>query len=168
MRLRLRIDLNCRRQKRYSEPQFNAINARYRVKVKPANQLKWSLVLGCCLISVCCTQAAQPANHQSAANQSTVQSKSANDNSASRPEQKTTGSIEVTSSPPGARVLLVSTDEGGAGEPQARGQTPTTISGLKPGKYTVDIEKAGYRFFQKDVAVTDGKTVQINATLKKQ
>lgn len=64
-------------------------------------------------------------------------------------------------------MLLVSTDEGGAGEPQARGLTPTTISGLKPGKYTVDLEKPGYRFFQKAVAVKEGKTVQIKAALKK-
>jgi hypothetical protein len=45
--------------------------------------------------------------------------------------------------------------------------TPTTISGVKPGKYTVDLEKVGYRFFQKEVTVKKGATVKVSATLKK-
>jgi hypothetical protein len=83
-------------------------------------------------------------------------------------QSTTTGSIEVNSVPPGARVLLVSTDEDGAGEPQQKGLTPATIPGLSPGKYTVDLEKPGYKFFQKEVTVKVGSTARVNATLKKQ
>ena len=74
----------------------------------------------------------------------------------------------VNSVPPGARVLLVSTDEGGAGEPKSKGVTPTTITDLQPGKYTVDLEKPGYRFFQKEIVVKEGAVAKVNATLKKQ
>lgn len=83
-------------------------------------------------------------------------------------QSTTTGSIEVNSVPPGARVLLVSTDEGGAGEPQQKGLTPVTILGLSPGKYTVDLERPGYKFFQKEVTVKPGGTAKVSATLKKQ
>lgn len=87
----------------------------------------------------------------------------------SRPANKsTTGSIEVTSVPPGARVLLISSDQGGAGEPQSKGVTPTTITDVQPGKYTVDLERPGYRFFQKEVEVKAGKAVKVSATLRKQ
>jgi len=65
-------------------------------------------------------------------------------------------------------VLLVSTGEGGAVEPQSKGLTPTTISGLAPGKYTVDLEKPGFRFFQKEIEVKAGSTVKVAAALKKQ
>jgi len=62
----------------------------------------------------------------------------------------------------------VSTDEGGAGEPKSKGLTPTSITGLQPGKYTVDLEKPGYRFFQKEVVVKEGVVTKVNASLKKQ
>jgi hypothetical protein len=120
------------------------------------------------LATVSCTHPAPPANNQSNANQNSSQSKPANDNITASAEQKTTGSIEVTSSPAGARVLLVPTDEGGAGEPQPKGVTPTTLTGLTPGKYTVDLEKPGYRFFQKQVNVKAGSSAKVVATLKKQ
>lgn len=80
----------------------------------------------------------------------------------------TRGTIEVSSVPPGARVLLVSTDEAGAGEPQSKGLTPISITGLQPGKYTVDLEKPGYRFFQREVVVKEGAVTKVNASLKKQ
>ena len=83
-------------------------------------------------------------------------------------QSTTPGTIEVNSVPPGARVLLVSTDEGGAGEPQQKGLTPLTISGLSPGKYTVDLERPGYRFFQKEVTVKAGGTAKVNGSLRKQ
>lgn len=84
-----------------------------------------------------------------------------------QPVDATRGTIEVNSVPPGARILLVSTDEAGAGEPQSKGVTPTTITGLQPGKYTVDLEKPGYRFFQKEVVVKVGAVTKVNAALKK-
>jgi hypothetical protein len=83
-------------------------------------------------------------------------------------QSKTTGSIEVNSVPSGARVLLVFTDEGGAGEPQQKGLTPVTIPGLSPGKYTVDLERPGYKFFQKEVTVKAGGAAKVTANLKKQ
>ena len=107
-----------------------------------------------------------PAN-SSPANSSQAKSSQTNSSKPSQPDQSTTGSIEVTSTPPGARVLLISM-EGGAGEPQSKGASPTTITGLQPGKYTVDLEKPGYKFFQKEVDVKPGKTMKVNASLKKQ
>jgi hypothetical protein len=101
---------------------------------------------------------------------SNAQANSAKSNASSnKPSEQsaTTGSIEVNSTPPSARILLVSTDESGAGEPQPKGLTPTTISGLSPGKYTVDLEKPGYKFFQKEVTVKAGTIVRISAALKK-
>jgi hypothetical protein len=106
--------------------------------------------------------------NQPAANSNKSQAKTANDNASTGTAQAVTGSIEVTSTPLGARVLLVLIDEGGASEPQPRGVTPTTIAGVSPGKYTVDLEKPGYRFFQKDVVVKANTTSKINAALRKQ
>lgn len=85
-----------------------------------------------------------------------------------KPDQRATGTIEVTSKPTGARVLLISTDGEAAGEPQAKGVTPTTITEVRPGKYTVDLEKPGYRFFQKEIVVKKGGSTKVTATLKKQ
>jgi uncharacterized membrane protein len=65
-------------------------------------------------------------------------------------------------------VLLIATDDDTASEPQSKGSTPTTITGVRPGKYTIDLERPGYRFFQRSVEVKAGKTLKINATLRKQ
>jgi PEGA domain len=81
-------------------------------------------------------------------------------------EQAGTGSIEVISRPPGAKVILISLDEEGA-EPQQKGSTPTTLTNIPAGKYTVDIEMNGYKFFQKNIKVLENKTVQVSATLRK-
>jgi hypothetical protein len=111
-------------------------------------------------------------NNQRSANASAAQSRNSPSSAspakpAAPPAASTKGTIEVNSAPPGARVLLVSTDEAGAGEPQSKGLTPTSITGLEPGKYTVDLEKPGYRFFQKEVVVKEGAVAKVNATLKK-
>lgn len=106
--------------------------------------------------------------NQPAANSNLSQSKAVKDNASAKTAQAMTGSIEISSTPPGARVLLVPIDEGGASEPQPRGVTPTTITGVSPGKYTVDLEKSGYRFFQKDVVVKANSTARVKATLRKQ
>ncbi|HVG21355.1 MAG TPA: PEGA domain-containing protein [Blastocatellia bacterium] len=82
-------------------------------------------------------------------------------------EQTGTGSIEVKSTPPGARVILIALDEEGA-EPQQRGSTPTTLTDIPVGKYTVDVEKTGYKFYQKNIKVQENKTVQVNASLQKE
>ena len=111
----------------------------------------------------------QPANtNQPAVNANTASSNS----SPAKPAQpaasnSTTGTIEVTSVPPGAGIVLIATDDDTASEPQRKGATPATISGVKPGKYTVNLEKQGYRFYQKEVTVKVGKSVKIAASLKK-
>ncbi len=119
----------------------------------------------------------QPANKNlgsaNADNANALQANSSQSNSspakpASQPPASTKGTIEVNSVPPGAKVLLVATDEAGAGEPQSKGLTPTSITGLQPGKYTVDLEKPGYGFFQKKVVVKEGVITKVNTTLKKQ
>ena len=131
-------------------------------------RLVWLLVVASFLMAVACNPSPTPPANQSNTNQSTPPSSTSNTNSPSKPEQPKTGNIEIASSPSGARVLLVPDEESGAGEPQARGVTPATITGLAPGKYTVDLEKPGYRFFQKQVTVKAGGTAKVTATLRKQ
>jgi len=118
----------------------------------------------------CSTQPASNNANARVAN-SNAQANSAQSNASrnkpSEQQSATTGAIEVNSTPTGAKILLVSTDESGAGEPQPKGLTPTTISGLSPGKYTVDLEKPGYKFFQKEVTVKAGTTIKVAAPLKK-
>jgi hypothetical protein len=109
-----------------------------------------------------------PANtNRPAVNANTASSNSSPAKPAQQAESSSTGSIEVSSVPPGARIVLIATDDDAASEPLQKGMTPTTISGVKPGKYTVDLEKQGYRFYQKEVTVKVGKTVKIAASLKK-
>lgn len=139
----------------------------YRIRGSLTDIVLWSLILMFELTAVACTHMSPSSNSPSNANQNASQSK-ANENVTAKPEQKTTGSIDVASTPPGARVLLVATDEGGAGEPQPKGITPITITGLAPGKYTVDLEKPGYKFSQKEVKVKAGATAKVAAALKKQ
>ncbi len=127
---------------------------------------------GVCVIATACTTTSQNAGNQRNGNANATQSNAPQTNSSTKAsqqtDQSTTGSIEVSSIPAGAKALLIATDVGGAGEPQSKGLTPVTITGLQPGKYTVDLEKPGYKFFQKEVEVGSGKTVRINASLKKQ
>ena len=117
----------------------------------------------------CSTQPASNNANTRAANSNSQANSAQSNASRNKPSEQsaTTGSIEVNSTPPGAKILLVSTDESGAGEPQTKGLTPTTISGLSPGKYTVDLEKPGYKFFQKEVTVKAGTTAKVTASLKK-
>jgi uncharacterized membrane protein len=114
-----------------------------------------------------CAKAPTANTNQPSVNANTAQSNSSQTKPAPQPDNKTTGSIEITSVPPGARVLLIATGEDTAGEPQSKGVTPTTITGVKPGKYTVDLEKQGYKFYQKEITVKKGSTAKIAATLKK-
>lgn len=120
-------------------------------------------------MATACTTTPPENSSQRGGNANATQSNASPAKSASQqPNQSTTATIEVSSVPPGAKVLLVSTDAAGAGEPKPKGLTPTTITGLEPGKYTVDLEKPGYKFFQKEVTVKEGDRLKVNATLKKQ
>ncbi|HWX42250.1 MAG TPA: PEGA domain-containing protein [Blastocatellia bacterium] len=77
------------------------------------------------------------------------------------------GTIDVKSTPAGASVLLIRDEDGSAGQPKPYGSTPATLTGIAPGKYTVDIEKPGFKFYQKEVEVKKGGTVKIDAKLAK-
>jgi len=125
------------------------------------------LGLGLALETACTS--APPANtNQSNINTNAAPSNSSQTTPSQQSNQSTTGTIEVSSVPPGARVLLISNDEGGAGEPQPKGLTPTTITDIQPGKYTVDLERPGYKFFQKEIVVKKGTITKVSASLKKQ
>ncbi len=84
------------------------------------------------------------------------------------PSQPGKGTIKVDSQPAGAAVLLIVDEEGGAGDPQPRGVTPTVITDVVPGKYAVHLEMPGYKFFQKTVDVKPGIITSVYGKLKKQ
>ena len=78
------------------------------------------------------------------------------------------GGIKVGSRPMGATIMLISEDEGGGfGRPQVRGATPTTITDVPPGKYTVHLELSGYKAFQKSVEVKPDQVTTVTADLKR-
>ena len=78
------------------------------------------------------------------------------------------GGIKVGSRPTGATIMLISEDEGGGfGRPQVRGSTPTTITDVAPGKYTVHLELNGYKAFQKSIDVKADQTASVTADLKR-
>jgi len=127
------------------------------------------LFLGLSLaMETACTPAPPANTNQPNINANAAPSNSSQTKPTQQSNQSSTGTIEVSSVPPGARVLLISNDEGGAGEPQPKGLTPTTVTGIQPGKYTVDLERPGYKFFQKDIVVKGGKTTKVIGSLKKQ
>lgn len=133
------------------------------MKKGPESNIKVLLAAVLAILAACTTS---PTKNDSNANVGSAQA-NVSKNAAVKKADQTKGAIEVTSVPPGAKVLLVPTDEAGAGEPQSKGLTPTTIENLEPGKYTVDLEKPGYKFFQKEVVVKAGATAKVNATLRK-
>jgi len=124
--------------------------------------------LGLTIVTSCSSPPASSNQSNANRNTNTAASNSSRANSNLQTNQSSKGSIEVSSVPAGARVLLISDDESGAGEPQSKGLTPTTITGIEPGKYTVHLERPGYKFFQKEVTVKAGSTVKVNGALKKQ
>lgn len=138
-----------------------------RMRLRPNLLILSFLGVSLAMLSAC-TSAPPVNSNQPAANANAKPSNSPAAKSPEQPSESTTGSIEVSSVPPGARVLLISTDGDGAGEPQQKGLTPTTVTGVKPGKYTVDLERPGYKFFQKEIVVKKGVTTKISAALKKQ
>jgi len=78
----------------------------------------------------------------------------------SKPQESptaTTGSIQVTSNPQGAKVYLDGTDTGKA--------TNCTLDNVSPGDHTVKLAKEGYVDYQENVSVTAGQTAAVNVTL---
>lgn len=106
-------------------------------------------------------------NARSQADGNSSQPKVANEGTPAS-QHEGTGSIEVKSDPPGAQVILIENDDAGAGAPKPRGVTPTTLTDLAEGKYTVHLERPGYKYFQKNVKVMADKTVKITAKLQKE
>jgi len=94
-----------------------------------------------------------------------------NDNKAAPPphavSSKAGGTIEIESTPPGAAVILIREEDGSAGNPERKGSTPLTITGVTPGKYSIDLEKTGFKSFQKDIDVKENKSLKIRANLKR-
>jgi len=72
------------------------------------------------------------------------------------PVTPTTGSINITSSPSGATVLLDNAN---------KGSTPVTLSDIAPGNHTVLLKKTGYNDYKTTVTVVAGQTATISATL---
>ncbi len=73
------------------------------------------------------------------------------------PEPPTTGTVNVTSIPPGAEVRL---------DTVLKGVTPLQITGVAQGIHTVRVELAGYVPFSSPIEVTAGKTTYVAADLE--
>lgn len=67
------------------------------------------------------------------------------------------GEIKCSSEPAGAEIAV-----NGA----ARGQTPSTVQGVPPGKVVVTLSLEGYRQYEETVEVQAGDELKVNATLK--
>lgn len=67
-----------------------------------------------------------------------------------------TGSLSVTSTPSGARVLV---------DGQPRGQTPLALGGLRPGPYEVAVSLRGYETETRSVVVGAGAVHHVEARL---
>jgi len=119
-------------------------------------------------MAACSEPSPANSNNQNTGNANFAQSSPANSNSSQGAQQARTGSIEVTSVPPGAGITLIPDEEGGAGLPQSYGVTPATIKNLAPGKYRIDLAANGFEYFHKEIKVTENATVKVSATLKKQ
>ena len=73
-------------------------------------------------------------------------------------ETPTTGSIQVSSTPSGAKAYLDGAE---------KGTTPLTISNVAVGSHTVKLTMEGYKDYQVSVSVTGGQTATVSATLSK-
>jgi hypothetical protein len=130
------------------------------------------IVLTLLIFAACATPVPETANRPTSAPPASPAPGASNENvSPAAPpagsEMTNTGSIKVQSTPAGAEVLLITEAIGGASPPEPRGTTPTTITDLAPGTYTVHLEKPGYKFFQKSVQIKPGETATVTATMKR-
>jgi hypothetical protein len=137
-----------------------------RLHNKSSHQFYGALALNALVLVYGCGSPRATENQNQAANRAPASSPTPPQKT--EPPSITFGGIEVTSTPPGASVLLILQDESGAAEPQPRGVTPVTIDRLSPGKYTVYLERPGHRPFQKAVEVKANATIQVRAKLRKQ
>jgi cytoskeletal protein RodZ len=121
----------------------------------------------CCLVSILLAALACARPNTNASNDNARNANSSQPSSSvtvTTPESATNGQIEVASTPPGAMIILMEMNDGVAGAPQVKGSTPATIS-VKPGTYTVHLERAGNKPYQKEVKVEANKTARLNARL---
>lgn len=116
------------------------------------------------LLALACAGPQTGAGNQNAGNSNAAQPTPSV--SVTTPESVNDGQIEITSTPPGATIILIETGPGYAGQPQVKGATPATIS-VKPGTYEVALEKPGHKHFQKEITVEANKTARVNARLGK-
>jgi sugar lactone lactonase YvrE len=74
-------------------------------------------------------------------------------------EEVSAGSIQVNSSPSGAKIFLDGSDTGQ--------MTDTTLTGIVPGSHAVEVVKEGYVDYEETVSVTSGQTARVDASLSK-
>ena len=72
------------------------------------------------------------------------------------PPAAETGSVQVTSTPPGAEVYL---------DNEYHGTTPVTISAVPVGSHAVEVRGQGYELWSSPVTVTNGDAVTLFAVL---
>lgn len=72
-----------------------------------------------------------------------------------RPPAPRAGSLHVTSTPPGAQVVV---------DGKARGVTPLTIDALPPGHHTVELQ-SGEGSIRRTVAIAAGKTAEVDEAI---
>ncbi|MCX6698412.1 MAG: PEGA domain-containing protein [Methanomicrobiales archaeon] len=70
--------------------------------------------------------------------------------------QQPTGSISVSSTPPGAMILLDGIN---------KGTTPATLNGISAGSHAIVLKKSGYPDYSASITVIAGQTASISATL---
>jgi hypothetical protein len=71
--------------------------------------------------------------------------------------QYTSGTLEVTSVPPGAQIMV---------DNLFRGVSPLTLTGLSPGNHTIMLQSTGYNQYQQQVDVVAGTQMTMNAILE--
>ena len=126
--------------------------------------LTFAILIAFASIAAGCSEPANPARNSNAAQGAPASSSPSSSTPAAAP---TTGGIKIASTPGGATILLMATDESGASAPQPRGTTPTTLTDLSPGKYAVHLELKGYKSFQKEVEVKAGEVVPVVARMQR-
>jgi hypothetical protein len=65
--------------------------------------------------------------------------------------------LQVASTPPGAKVLV---------DGRLKGISPLEVTGLKPGRLTVEAQKKGYALWKEQVLIREDRPLEINAVLK--
>ena len=126
--------------------------------------LTFTMFIAIVAIAAGCSGPADPARNNNAAQGSPPPSPPSPPTPAAPP---TTGGIKIASTPGGASILLMATDESGASAPEPRGTTPITLTDLSPGKYAVHLELKGYKSFQKEVEVKAGEVVPVVARMQR-